>query len=334
MYLVTGGAGFIGSHLVEALCQRGEKVRVLDNLATGKKENLEDAAGHELPRLAPPGGPLKIYPLGPQAEFYYGDLTDLETCRAACRGVNYVFHQAALGSVQRSVEDPIASHSANATGTLQVLQAARENGVRRFLYASSSSVYGNAPAGLEAAPKEEAMPPNPQSPYAASKLAGEYYCRIFYGLYGFETVALRYFNVFGPRQDPQSLYSAVIPKFISALQSGTPPVIFGDGGQSRDFTFVGNVVEANLSAMAAAGAAGGVFNVACGRETSVNALYGVLQEIAGRTLPARYGQPRGGEVRHSRASIALARARFAYTVRTELEEGLAATWTWFQRRKA
>ncbi len=244
LYLVTGGAGFIGSNIVERLVRQGERVRVLDNLSTGKRENLVSW----LDRL----------------ELIEGDIRDVETVHGAMAGVDYVLHQAALPSVPRSVADPLASHQVNATGTLNVLPAARDAGVKRLVYASSSSVYGDSPT----LPKQEEMPTNPISPYAVSKLAGENYCRVFFRVYGLETVCLRYFNVFGPRQDPTSQYAAVIPRFITAMLDGRRPVIYGDGRQSRDFTYIENVVEANLLACQAKDVAGEVLNIACGESFS------------------------------------------------------------------
>jgi len=335
MILVTGGAGFIGSHLVEALLQRGAEVRILDNLSTGKKENLAEATGFPLEDLTEQLENSPFFPLGRKAEFLFGDLSNLKTCRRSCEGISWVYHLAALGSVQRSVEDPIASHQANASGTLNILQAAKETGVKRVMYASSSSVYGNISANPEELiPKSESLPPHPQSPYAATKLMGEYYCQIFYNLYGLETVCLRYFNVFGPRQDPRSIYSAVIPKFIAALLESQPPVIYGDGNQSRDFTYVENVVQANLLAMERPGVAGQVFNIACGRQTSVNTLLSSLQKISGQRIPPQYERARSGEVRHSLAEIDLAKSCLGYEIKVGLPEGLSATWKWFKEKAA
>ncbi len=333
MILITGGAGFIGSHLVEAVCKNGYQVRVLDNLSTGKKENLEEVMGnsHFKFRVAQEGP--GIVTLGDKGEFIWGDIADLETCRKACQGVSFVFHLAALGSVPRSVEDPITSHQANATGTLNILQAAKEAKVKRVIYASSSSVYGNISSHPdESMPKSETLSPHPQSPYAATKLMGEHYCRIFSDLYDLETVSLRYFNVFGPRQDPQSIYAAVIPKFITALLEGISPIIYGDGQQSRDFTYVANVVQANLLAMNTPGISGRVFNIACSRQITINNLLSSLQEISGRHIAPQYEQPRSGEVRHSLASIDLAKAHLGYAVKIEFEEGLKATWKRFQEK--
>ena len=333
MILVTGGAGFIGSHLVEALFRRGEKVRVLDNLSTGRIENLEEAAGHPAGHFKGKEKAYRKVALGERGEFLRGDISDGEVCRRACQGVSHVFHLAALGSVQRSVEDPAATHQANATGTLNVLQAAKEQGVRRFIYASSSSVYGNVSSNPEEVrAKEESLPPHPESPYAATKLMGEYYCRIFSHLYGLETVSLRYFNVFGPRQDPLSIYSAVIARFIHALLHEDHPVIYGDGEQSRDFTYVENVVQANLLAMEAQAISGRVFNIACGQRISVNDLLSRLQEISGIKIPARFELARGGEIRHSLSSIDQARIHLGYEPRVSSQEGLAVTWTWFREK--
>ncbi len=333
MILVTGGAGFIGSHLVEALLRRGRKVRILDNLSTGKIENLEEATGHGVAHLGGRAKSFRKVSLGDRGEFLRGDISDAEACRQACRGVGYVFHLAALGSVQRSVEDPLATHQANATGTLNMLQAAKEQGVKRFIYASSSSVYGNVssdPEEMKA--KDEILPPHPESPYAATKLMGELYCRIFSRIYDFETVSLRYFNVFGPRQDPKSIYSAVIPRFMHALLNESPPVIYGDGDQSRDFTYVENVVQANLLAMEAPAISGRVFNIACGQRISVNDLLSRLQEISGIRIPARFEPARSGEVRHSLSSIDQARVHLGYTPRIGFHDGLAATWAWFREK--
>ncbi len=330
MLLVTGGAGFIGSHLADALLQRNYRVRILDNLSTGKRENLAEVSGVPLANLPPfePGRP--VYSLGKRMEFLFGDISDLVICRKACEGVSHVFHLAALGSVQRSVEDPVASHRANATGTLHMLQASKEAGAKKFLYASSSSVYGNVLSDPEGArPKDESLPLNPQSPYAATKLLGEIYCRLFSTLYGMETVTLRYFNVFGPRQNPDSIYAAVIPKFIAAVRQGNSPVIYGDGDQSRDFTYVANVVQANLLALEKPGISGQLFNIACGGQTTVNELMLHLQRISGSRTPARYEKPREGEVRHSMANIRLAKTLLGYEMKVGLAEGLLATYQWF-----
>ncbi len=301
--LVTGGAGFIGSNLTEALLRAGHLVRVLDNFSTGKKENLifEEA-----------------YPFLDVVE---GDICDLKTCRRAMERIEYVFHQAALPSVQRSVEDPVGSNEANVKGTLNILIAARDGGARRVIYAASSSAYGDTPT----LPKKEEMIPNPLSPYALQKFIGEQYCRLFFQLYGLETISLRYFNIFGPKQDPNSIYSAVIPRFISALLSGRSPIIYGDGEQSRDFTYIENVVDANLLAMSTERTQGEVVNVACGRRVSLNQLFKILQDIIGSHIPPIYEEPRKGDVRHSLADIGRAREVLNYSPRVGIEEGLRRT---------
>ncbi|MBM4277106.1 MAG: SDR family oxidoreductase [Deltaproteobacteria bacterium] len=309
--LVTGGAGFIGSNLTEALLKAGHRVRVLDNLSTGKRENLvfEEA-----------------YPF---LEMIEGDICDLITCEKAVEGIEYVFHQAALPSVQRSVEDPLTSHSVNTGGTLNLLIAARDAGVRRVIYAASSSAYGDTPT----LPKKEEMVPNPLSPYALQKFIGEQYCRLFFQLYGLETISLRYFNIFGPKQDPNSIYSAVIPKFIDALISDRPPVIFGDGEQSRDFTYIDNVVHANLLAMDAERTQGEVVNVACGRRVSLNQLLKILQDVIGSHILPLYEEPRKGDVRHSLADTKRGKAILNYDPRVRIEEGLRRTVEFFKNMK-
>ncbi len=304
-YLVTGGAGFIGSHIVETLVARGENVVVFDNLSTGKVENL---AG-----------------LRDRITFVEGDLRDLDTVKSACRGVEYVLHQGALASVPRSIANPIASNEVNSNGTLNLLVAARDAGVRRVVYAGSSSIYGDTPT----LPKQEDMPANPLSPYAISKYAGEMYCQVFTRLYEIEAVVLRYFNVFGPRQDPTSQYAAVIPLFITALQRGEAPHVFGDGEQSRDFTYVANVVEANLLACEASEAAGQVINVACGDRITINELIQVMQQLLEVDTKPIYEQPRPGDVKHSMADITRARDLLGYRVVVPLEEGLRRTVEWF-----
>lgn len=307
--LVTGGAGFIGSHLTEALLRAGHQVRVLDNLSTGKRENLvfEEA-----------------YPF---LEMIEGDICDLKICQEVMEGIEYVFHQAALPSVQRSVEDPMSSNEANIAGTLNILIAARDSGVKRVIYAASSSAYGDTPS----LPKKEEMSPHPLSPYALQKLVGEQYCRLFYQLYGLETISLRYFNIFGPKQDPNSIYSAVIPRFIDALVSGRPPTIYGDGEQSRDFTYIENVVHANLLAMDAERTQGEVVNIACGRRVSLNQLLRILQDIIGSHIPPLYEEPRKGEPRHSLADIGRAREVLNYSPRVGIEEGLRRTVEYFKK---
>jgi len=297
--LVTGGAGFIGSHLTERLCREGHSVRVLDNLATGRLENLE-AVRDEI-------------------ELVEGDIRDPEISVDAVRGCEVVFHEAALPSVPRSVRDPQASHAANATGTVNVLVACRDEGVRRVVFASSSSVYGSNPK----LPKEEEMATMPIAPYAVGKLAAEGYCRAFFEVYGLETVALRYFNVFGPRQDPASEYAAVIPRFVTAVLAGERPVVHGDGEQSRDFTYVDNAVDANLLAAGASGVAGRTFNIAGGERISLNEVLRELGRITGREIDALHDEPRVGDVRHSQADISRAREALGYDPAVSVREGLA-----------
>ncbi len=313
-YLVTGGAGFIGSNIVEALLRKGERVVVFDDFSTGRRGNLDAVT-----RGRPGGAPEPIV--------IEGDVRDAIAVGRAMQGVTHVLHQAALPSVQRSVEAPMASHEVNATGTLHLLIAARDAGVKRFVYASSSSAYGDTPT----LPKVETMTPEPLSPYAVSKLAGEHYCRIFHILYRLETVSLRYFNVFGPRQDPASQYAAVVPNFIGAALAGKSPTIFGDGLQSRDFTYIDNAVQANLLACdAPASAAGRAYNVACGRSATLLDLVRLIGEVLGRPLTPIHEPPRAGDVRHSLASIEEVRRHLAYEPKLGLEEGLRRTVAWFR----
>ena len=307
--LVTGGAGFIGSHLTEALLQKEHRVRVLDDFSTGKRQNLIFDKGY------------------PSLEIIEGDIRDLAICQKAMKGIEYVFHEAALPSVQRSVEDPLGSNAVNGGGTLNILFAAREEAVKRVIYASSSSIYGDTPT----LPKHEEMPSNPLSPYALQKYIGEQYCRLFYELYGLETVSLRYFNIFGPRQDPNSVYSAVIPKFIDAFLQGSPPIIFGDGKQSRDFTYIENVVQANLLAMSAGHLHGEMINIACAERTSLNQLVKVLRKILGSKLSPVYEEPRKGDVRHSLADIRKGKEILNYEPKVGLELGLKKTVEFFQK---
>ncbi len=309
--LVTGGGGFIGSNLTEALLKQGHAVRVLDNFSTGKKENLIFKE------------PYSFF------EMMEGDIRDLTVCRRAMKDMEYVFHQAALPSVQRSVEDPVTSNAVNVGGGVHVLLAARDAGVKRLIYASSSSVYGDTPT----LPKEEGMPPNPLSPYALQKYVGEQYCRLFFQLYGLETVSLRYFNIFGPKQDPTSHYSAVIPRFIDALLEGRSPIVFGDGEQSRDFTYIDNVVHANLLAMAAAHLDGEAINIACGRRTSLNQLLSFLRERVGSKVLPTYEEPRRGDVRHSLAEIRKGKQILAYEPKVDVEAGLKKTVEYFENQK-
>jgi nucleoside-diphosphate-sugar epimerase len=311
-YLVTGGAGFIGSNLVEALLRQGAAVRVLDNFSTGRRENLN---------FYRPGNPLEIME---------GDVRSAETCSRSCKDVDTVFHLAALGSVPRSVEDPATTHEINATGTLNMLLAARdEPSVKRLIFASSSAVYGDPPGGGEK-PKREDLPLAPLSPYAASKVVGEHYCMVFRQLYGLETIALRYFNVFGPRQKADSPYAAVIPRFISSLRDDRSPVIYGDGLQSRDFCYVENVVQANLLSAHAGGLAlGACINVAGGQRYSVNELLSHLCAIMGKSIEPLHQAPRLGDVRNSLADIGLARRLLGYEPVVGFEEGLRLAVQWF-----
>ena len=307
--LVTGGAGFIVSHLVGGLVEGGHQVRVLDNFSTGDMENL---AG-----------------LQDRVEVVTGDITDLASVQQAMRGVDFVFHEAALASVPRSVANPIATHRACVDGTLNVLLAARDAKVRRVVYAASSSAYGNS-ARL---PKTETDPTNPLSPYAAAKLSGEHYCTAFSQVYGLETVRLRYFNVFGPRQTPDSPYAAVIPLFIQGMTSGRSPTIFGDGEQSRDFTYVADVVQANRLAARAPGVSGNVFNVACGHRTSLLELVAHLNALLGMHIRPTHGPERAGDVRHSQADIERARRDLGYRPTTDMVQGLTRCLEWWSQRQ-
>lgn len=305
-YLVTGGAGFIGSHLAEALVERGDKVRVLDDLSTGKIENL---AGF-LPRL----------------EFVEGDIRDLDTCRRAAEGVDHVLHQAALPSVPRSVAEPLLTNAINVTGTLNMMLAARDAGVTSFVQASSSSVYGDD----QAPRKVEGQEGKPLSPYAISKLVDEKYGQVFYDLFGFPVISLRYFNVFGPRQDPFSQYAAVVPLFIMLVLRGESPTIFGDGEQSRDFTYIDNVVEGNLRAAAAGRGGGEAFNIACGDKLTVNALFSAVRSILGATIDPVYAEPRPGDIKHSSADFSKARRVLGFEPRVSFLEGLRRTIDWYK----
>ncbi len=308
-YLVTGGAGFIGSHIVDLLVRRGARVRVLDNFLTGKRENLAPFLG--------------------AIELVEGDVRDLETCRRAAAGVDSVLHQAALASVPRSVEDPILADAVNVVGTLNMLVAARDAGAKSFVLASSSAVYGDAP-GL---PQKEGKEGIPLSPYAAGKRAGEDYCRIFSSLYGLRTAALRYFNVFGPRQDPASRYAAVIPQFIARMLGGEPPVIYGDGEQSRDFIYVGDVAEANLLASAAPGLRGEALNIARGSGTTVNVLAAGINAVLGTRIVPVHEAGRPGDIRHSYADISAAAERLGFRPSVPFEEGLDRTIRWYRERR-
>lgn len=300
VYLVTGGAGFIGSNIVKRLLADGHEVRVLDNFATGKRENL--------------------YPMqeNPKFTMFEGDLRSFHIVHKAVAGCDYVLHQGALPSVPRSINDPITSNDVNILGTLNILEAAKANGVKRVVYASSSSVYGNS----ETLPKIETMPVAPLSPYAVTKYAAERYCEIYTQIYGLETVSLRYFNVFGPNQDPTSQYSAVIPKFIKLIQAGKSPVIFGDGSQSRDFTFVDNNVEANLLACTAPKAAGQVMNIACGERYTLIELVAAINEILGTNVAPTFANVRTGDVQHSLASIEKAKELLGFVPKVTFYDGL------------
>ena len=305
-YLVTGGAGFIGSNIVEELVGRGEDVVVLDDLSTGKMENIE--------------------PFMDRIDFIKGDIRDGDMVEKAMNGVDFVLHQAALASVPRSIENPVLVNDVNIGGTIMVLEKAREAGVKRVVYAASSSAYGDT----EVLPKTESMLPMPLSPYAVSKLTGEYYCSVYYNVYGLSTIALRYFNVFGPRQDPKSQYAAVIPIFITSLLTDRSPTIFGDGEQSRDFTFVSNVVKANLLAAESENAMGQTINVACGDRYTLNELYAILKKLTGKDVDPIFADPRPGDVKHSQADINLAEKLIDYHPEVSFEEGLEKTVEWYE----
>lgn len=309
-YLVTGAAGFVGSNLVHALLERGEEVRGIDNAVHSRPENIAGILDKD------------------KFDFRDADITDLDAVRSACKGVDFVLHQAALGSVPRSLDDPLATNDANIVGTLTVFQAARRSGVKRVVYASSSSVYGDTPT----LPKRESMPANPISPYAVSKYAGELYAQSFYKVMHLETVSLRYFNVFGPRQHPSSQYAAVIPKFIRLMLNGEQPVILGDGTQTRDFTFVDNVVSANLLACQAppASVCGKMFNIAAGKKFTLNELYSLLQSLTGFSKPARYAPERLGDVHDSLADTSAAEKAMGYKTLVGFEEGLRRTVEWYR----
>ena len=304
-YLVTGGAGFIGSHLSEELVRRGHTVRVADSLITGKRSNLDHIPG---------------------VEFLEGDLADQAFAKKAVEGMEYVLHQAAIPSVPRSVKDPITSNRANVDATLNVLVAARDAGVKRLVFAGSSSAYGNTPT----LPKHEEMPTNPLSPYALQKVVGEQYLQMFTRLYGLETVSIRYFNVFGPRQDPTSPYSGVISVFATALIENRSPKIYGDGEQTRDFTFVANVVDGVLRACEAPGASGEVINVATGGRISLNELFATMRELTGGTVDPTYLDARQGDVRDSQADISKAERILGYSPKVSFEEGLRQTLAWYR----
>lgn len=308
MYIVTGGAGFIGSNIVAELVRRGEQVRVIDNLLTGKKENLADCID--------------------KIEFLEGDITNLDFLQQAFKGGAYILHQAALPSVPRSVANPVESNRNNIDGTLNVLVAARDNNIKRVVYAASSSAYGNTTADY----KSEDLPANPLSPYALMKYTGEVYCRLFYQLYGLETVALRYFNVFGPHQNPSSEYAAVIPKFITLILKGESPIIYGDGNQSRDFTYVANNIHANLLAATSKNGAGEVINIACGESLSLNELVELINQELGTNVKPKYQEDRAGDVKHSKASISKAARLINYKPIKTFQEGLQETIAWYKAK--
>lgn len=308
--LVTGGAGFIGSHVVRGLLDAGVPVRVLDNLSTGRESNIEEVRS--------------------RIDWIHGDICDAPTAQRAMQGVDWVFHIAARPSVPRSLQEPLLTNHVNITGTLTLLVAAREAGVKKFVYSASSSAYGDT---VEL-PKRESMVPQPQSPYAVSKLAGEHYCRAFSHVWGLPTVSLRYFNVFGPRQDPTSAYAAVIPAFVSRILQGQPPIIFGDGEQSRDFCFVDNVVRANLLAARAEGLRGQVVNIACGESVTLNRVVERINRELGTSLKAEHQPPRAGDVRHSLADLRAASELIGYTPAVRFEEGLQHSITWYRENLA
>jgi nucleoside-diphosphate-sugar epimerase len=312
LYLITGIGGFIGSSLARELLRRGEQVRGVDNFSTGRRENLNDILG--------------------QIDFREADILDLEAMKSACAGVDYVLHQAAIPSVPKSVLDPLGSNRANVDGTVSLLIAARDAKVKRVVYAASSSAYGDTPT----LPKHENMTPDPISPYAVAKLASERYMISFYRCYGLETVALRYFNIFGPRQDPSSPYSGVLAKFITMMLAGKQPTIFGDGEQSRDFTYIDNAVEANLLACKAlaAQAAGRVFNVATGRRVTLNETFQLLQNLTSYSGSPIYGEERGGDIKHSLADISAAGQNLGYKPKVNFEDGLKRTVDWYRNSHA
>jgi len=296
--LVTGGAGFIGSHLTARLVSLGHRVRVLDNFSSSRRENLGSLSG--------------------RFELLDGDLRDAQTCLLACRGVEVVFHQAAVGSVPKSIDDPQPSHDSNINGTFNILRACVEHRVHRLIYAGSSSAYGDT----EVSPKHEEITPRPLSPYAVQKLTGELYCRAFSLCFGLETITLRYFNVFGERQDPKSRYAAAIPAFVTAILNNRPPTVFGDGEQSRDFTYIDNVIDANMLAMSAAKLSGEVVNIACGGRITINEVIKAINRALGTNVAPRHESPRPGDVRHSQADISLARKLLGFEPKIGFEEGL------------
>ena len=305
-YLVTGGAGFIGSNIVDELVRRGHELVVLDDLSAGKESNLADVRG--------------------KIDLRVGSITDLATVQSACHGADYVIHLAARTSVPRSVQNPVETNHVNIDGTLNVLVAARDAKVRRFVYAASSSAYGETPT----LPKTEAMQPDPISPYGITKYVGELYARVFGRVYGLENVCIRYFNVFGPRQDPTSQYSGVLSRFMLAVIEGHAPVVYGDGEQSRDFTFIENIVDETLRACEAPGASGMVFNGGTEARITLNQVLKLLEKITGKNIEAKYDPPRTGDIRDSQADVSLARKMLGYEPRVHFEEGLKRTWQWYK----
>lgn len=307
-FLITGGAGFIGSNIADRLLEQGHSVRVIDNFLTGKRENLSKALNSQ------------------RFELIEGDIRNLDTVRRACEGIDFVLHEAAIPSVPRSIDDPIATNEVNINGTLNVLKASYENKVRRVVYAASSSAYGDTAV----LPKKEDIIPSPLSPYAVSKLTGEYYCRVFTSVYGLETVSLRYFNIFGPRQDPNSTYAAVVPRFITAMLKGESPTVYGDGEQSRDFTYIENVIHANINACyAPPAAAGRVLNIACGTRFTLNTVLRKLEEIFDKKANPKYLPPKKGDVKHSQADITNAANYIQYKIEVDFETGLRRTVDYF-----
>jgi UDP-N-acetylglucosamine 4-epimerase len=306
-FLVTGGAGFIGSNLVDRLLEQGHFVRVIDNFFTGKRENLSKALSYKT------------------FELIEADIRDLDVVRKACKEIDFVLHEAAIPSVPRSIDDPITTNDVNVNGTLNVLKASYENKVKRVVYAASSSAYGDTAV----LPKKEDMFPSPLSPYAVSKLTGEYYCKVFSNVYGLETVSLRYFNIFGPRQDPNSTYAAVIPRFITAMLRNENPVVYGDGEQSRDFTYIENVIQANINACYARGVAGMVFNIACGTRFTLNTVLKLLETIFNKKANPRYLPPKKGDVKHSQADISNAAKYINYKILVDFEAGLRKAVDYF-----
>ncbi len=307
-FLITGGAGFIGSNIADRLLEQGHSVRVIDNFLTGKRENLSKALNSQ------------------RFELIEGDIRNLDTVRRACEGIDFVLHEAAIPSVPRSIDDPIATNEVNINGTLNVLKASYENKVKRVVYAASSSAYGDTAV----LPKKEDIIPSPLSPYAVSKLTGEYYCRVFTSVYGLETVSLRYFNIFGPRQDPNSTYAAVVPRFITAMLKGESPTVYGDGEQSRDFTYIENVIHANINACyAPPAAAGRVLNIACGTRFTLNTVLRKLEEIFDKKANPKYLPPKKGDVKHSQADITNAANYIQYKIEVDFETGLRRTVDYF-----